>query len=507
MTAPTAPKAQASNATGRPRLVGSLAHGTRWGLRVAALAAAVVMVLAARQQPSYLAGVSLLATQRAAGPAAFGLPQPRPIDGNAYRAAVSRGPVAGDALRALLGRPPTAAELDRLRADTRVRVRPADSSSVIRIEVVAFDPTRASDAALALADALTRWERARSATGLRQGAAALRADLARLDAALQSVADGSDAAAQARRTQLQALRDQRARELDLATAHSDAYAGVGLVSAFAPGSVDVHRLSRWIVVRGLIAAFVALVTVYAVFYVRGLFDPYERAPAALAALAGLPIVTRLPPLGPANAAAGRDAVDALRIDTLRAAQGRLPIVVGLTSPRRAASKQGVAVALAASFLRSGRRTLLVDADLRNPAVARQLGVAPVAAAPFSWHLENPRMDVSPGIVALDGTRTCDVVPGHKPYSDPQGLLERNLEIRLAAWRLRYDVIILDGPPVLPHADMLTIAPECDVVALCADPAASTRHDVAEAGELLRRATSKVEGSKVQGVILTNASGA
>ena len=372
---------------------------------------------------------------------------------------------------------------------------------MIRIEHVAFAPERASDAALALADALTRWERARSATGLRQGVVGLRADLAGLDAALQGASGGSDAAVQQQREQLQALRDRRARELDLVTARSEAYAGVGLIAPFAPGSVEVRRLSRWIVVKGLIAALVALVTVYGVLYVRGLFDPYARLPATLAALAGLPVMSQLPPLGPGSTATGRDAVDALRVAILRAAHGRTPIVLGITSPSGAASKQGVSIALAASFLRSGQRILLVDADLRDPCVAVQLGIAPRAAAPFELHLRNPRLDVSPGIVALDGARTCDIVPGLGSASNPQGLLERNLEIRLEAWRRRYDVIILDGPPVLPHADMLTIAPLCDAVALCADPAASTRADVAEAGKLLRRVSSNVHG-----VIVTNVSG-
>ena len=88
-----------------------LARGARWALRVAVLAAAVVMILAARQPPGYVASVSLLVTQRASVLAGLGLPQPQPIDGDAYRAAVFRGPVAGDALSVLLGRAPTASEL------------------------------------------------------------------------------------------------------------------------------------------------------------------------------------------------------------------------------------------------------------------------------------------------------------------------------------------------------------------------------------------------------------
>jgi Mrp family chromosome partitioning ATPase len=463
------------------------------------------MVLALRQPPGYLASVSLLATQRDAAQAQLGFPQPRPVDGNAYRAAVARGPVAGDALTAVLGRPPTDRELRRFRAGTRVRVRPTTTSSVIRIEHVAFDAGVASQAALALADALTRWERARSATGLRQGVVALKADLARIDAALQRASDGSGGTTgtagttEAERSQLLALRDRRARELDVASARSNAYAGVGLVSSFAPGQVDVRPLARWIVAKGLLAAFVALVTVYGVLYLRARLDPRAGAPAALAALAGLSVVAELPPLGLGTVAAGRDAIEALRMSVLRAAAGQASFVVGVTSPKGAAAKEGVSVALAASLVRAGRRTLLVDADLRNPTIARRLGVTAGSAAPFEWHLRNPRLDVTPGMVTLDEARTCDFVPGLDPVSDPQELLERNLEVRLASWRQRYDVVVLDGPPVLPHGDMLTIAPVCDTVALCADPAVSTREDLVEAGELLRRAATAMHGLVVTNV--------
>ena len=505
MTALSAPKAQAAKAARWREIPRFLAGGARLAVPIAVLAAAVVMVLALRQPPGYLASVSLLATQRDAAQAQLGFPQPRPVDGNAYRAAVARGPVAGEALTAVLGRPPTDRELRRFRAGTRVRVRPTTTSSVIRIEHVAFDAGVASQAALALADALTRWEGARSATGLRQGVVALRADLASIDTALQQASDGSGGTggtAEAERSQLLALRDRRARELDVASARSAAYAGVGLVSTFAPGEVEVRPVARWIVAKGLLAALVALATVYGALYLRAWLGPHARGPAALAALAGLSVVAELPPLGLGTVAAGRDAIEALRISVLRAAAGQASFVVGITSSKGAAAKQGVSVALAASLVRAGRRTLLVDADLRNPTIARRLGVTAGSAAPFEWHLRNPRLDVTPGMVALDEARTCDFVPGLDPVSDPQGLLERNLEVRLAAWRQRYDVVILDGPPVLPYGDMLTIAPQCDAVALCADPAASTREDLVEAGELLRRASTEMHG-----LVVTNVAGA
>jgi len=121
-------------------------------------------------------------------------------------------------------------------------------------------------------------------------------------------------------------------------------------------------------------------------------------------------------------------------------------VVLVTSTLPGEGKTTLALSLASSVARSGRKTVVVDVDLRHPSVAREIG------QPFG-----------PGLVEfLSGEATADeivhtaefqanlhFVPIKGMTSSPVDLLEsREMAVLLTGLRARYDFIILDGPPAL-----------------------------------------------------------
>ncbi|XUU61075.1 GumC family protein [Erythrobacter sp. HA6-11] len=125
-------------------------------------------------------------------------------------------------------------------------------------------------------------------------------------------------------------------------------------------------------------------------------------------------------------------------------------VIQLTSSQASEGKSTTALILADLFARAGRKTLLVDADLRKPSIARLL------------HVERPQfgfVDVLAGRVDLqsalvDGTReNLDILTlGPIPANPVEMLSSYRLRDWVERHRQEYGLIIFDTSPVLGIAD-------------------------------------------------------
>lgn len=126
----------------------------------------------------------------------------------------------------------------------------------------------------------------------------------------------------------------------------------------------------------------------------------------------------------------------------------------VTSPSPSEGKSTTALALARDLAQLGKRVLLIDGDLRNPSLHKQVrlradvGLSNVLAGAVGFaeaiqHTDSERLDV--------------ILAGPLPPNPAELLSGSKLPSLLTVAAERYDQVVIDGPPVLGLADAPILA--------------------------------------------------
>lgn len=166
-------------------------------------------------------------------------------------------------------------------------------------------------------------------------------------------------------------------------------------------------------------------------------------------------------------------------------RGRIVLV---SSAQPGEGKTTTALALARTYALAGKRTLLIDADLRKPSLHRQLGFEPDVG--FLDYLRNPESsEISGSFYARDPASPLALIMGAGRSDIPtdQLLNSTTFEALLDQARDVYDITVIDSPPLLPIVDARYIAHNADAVVLVVKWAATSQSDLRAAVQPLRDA--------------------
>jgi succinoglycan biosynthesis transport protein ExoP len=190
-----------------------------------------------------------------------------------------------------------------------------------------------------------------------------------------------------------------------------------------------------------------------------------------------------------------ESVDAIRTLVLHQAQAAATRVVMVTSAAEGEGKTLLASHLAGSLARAGRKTLLIDADLRQPAV-HQLFEAPMQPG-FSEVLLG-EVEVADAVQATTIDGLSIVAAGQWDREVIQSLARGGMEGVFEKLREEFDFIIVDSHPVLAAADALQIGQHVDAVLLSVLKQVSQMPRVYTACQRLAALDIRVLGAVVNG---------
>jgi succinoglycan biosynthesis transport protein ExoP len=164
--------------------------------------------------------------------------------------------------------------------------------------------------------------------------------------------------------------------------------------------------------------------------------------------------------------------------------------IGMSSPMQGDGKSTVVSNLAVSFSQLGLSVLAIDADLRRPSLHRY----------FSIKNDNGVSDLlSSEIEPFDAIQSSEipnlsVLPAGKSTAVPAELLQSEKFDRLIELvKDRYDIVLVDLPPVLAVSDPLIVAPKLGGIVIVVRASTARRSEVMNSLSRLESAGGNIVG--------------
>lgn len=254
-------------------------------------------------------------------------------------------------------------------------------------------------------------------------------------------------------------------------------------------------------------------------FLRELRTPRYRTAQQLSQDTGLTVLTTLPRLR-AKGAARRlmelvqsphspyaEHVRRLRNDLSRQCEQKGQKSVTLTSALAGEGKTTTTLALARMAGLSGKRVIVIDADLRNPSLGFMLPGAPKADLAAVLTGAAQVKDAIVTDIALEGSPAgFDVLPTREPSAAVADKLSQPVFLGMLRELERdYDLVLIDSPPVLNVSDAGVISGVAGLTVLVVHADKTPAKAVREAMEYLRTHSGGSAGretSRLAGAVLT-----
>jgi polysaccharide biosynthesis transport protein len=444
---------------------GVLRRGALIIIGVAVVAAAAGYFISNRQEAEYSATTALLLQGKAPGEAGAEFSAPNPEEASDRESLVLSGDVLARAQRSLGRRLKDRSAAKGLLGGVSASSLP--DSSIVELTATAPIAERAALAANTVARANIASRREASLRKIRRAERSAQRELSKLG-------DATTENATARSTLTQELVTlRRSAETNDGDARVVKEAGV-------PGSPSSPKPRQ----TALIAGFGGLLLGLALALVREQVDRRMRDPKQLEEIFGLPVLASVPR---SRALAGSDgkalaelpgreaeAFQILRVNLRYLNTERELRSVVVTSASVGDGKSTVALNLAKAEATVGKKVLLIEADLRRPRLADQLGIgATEGLATFLADRSKPLAEVAHRVPVVHrkngaggGALTMDVVVAGRVPENPSELIDSDRMRQLITEAERdYDLVVIDTAPASLVADAIPLMSEATAVVI------------------------------------------
>lgn len=192
----------------------------------------------------------------------------------------------------------------------------------------------------------------------------------------------------------------------------------------------------------------------------------------------------------------QEAYKTMRTNLLFALRGNGCKRFCITSSMPGEGKSITILNLAISIAQTGKKVLLVDADLRRPALARLLGEDSV---PGMSNVLVGQANVENAVRENIRTNLDVLFAGDVPPNPSELLGSEQMQELVESMSREYDYVLVDAPPVNLVSDCCIIANLLDGIVLLARSGVARKDGVKQAINQLRMTNTKILGCVLNGV--------
>ncbi len=242
-----------------------------------------------------------------------------------------------------------------------------------------------------------------------------------------------------------------------------------------------------------------------IVYVQDVLDDRFSSPEEMAAQLSVPVLAIVRPLEPLDAE-GVQAIHAninphsFETEAFRTLRTTVSLNASVTerllisSAEPGDGKTTVSANLAVSFAQAGKKTLIIDADLRKPGLTSMMGMKGHVGVSDILVESGDIAEQARKIVRETGVERLDVLPAGLRHPNPVELLSGSSLAELLAWAdSRYDQVLVDCPPVLAVSDAQIVGRLVDGAILVIRPDKNHRRLVLRACESFSSTGTSVIG--------------
>ena len=254
----------------------------------------------------------------------------------------------------------------------------------------------------------------------------------------------------------------------------------------------------------LLGALLGLVLGIGLIVLRESLVRHVTEPEDVGRALALPVLGAIPQEEPKRALPMRSAPNSSRAEAYRAVLANLPFLTVLEDAPQSllitstTSGEGVTTLagnLAVALARSGRRVLLVDANLRVPRVHE---IFDLPAGPGLSEVLAGESTLAEAVHVIDGGSLRVLTAGDPPPDPVERLTSSKATALLASIASEADVVVFDSPPVVPVADALFLSRQVGSVILTTRVGTTRKDRLLRAGDALHQVRAPLAGVVVNG---------
>ncbi len=177
--------------------------------------------------------------------------------------------------------------------------------------------------------------------------------------------------------------------------------------------------------------------------------------------------------------------------------------IAVTSPTAGDGKSTVMLNIAMSLAHAGRRVLLIDADMRRPTLAKNLGIDGNLGLS---NLLDGTASVSEVVQDSGKANLSVILSGPTPENPAELLATQQFKDLIEEAKSEYDIVLIDCPPVLAVADPCVVSSSVDTMLLVLRINSKSKVELKRAISLISAVNASLIGTVVNASKILTAEG-